>query len=373
MKRIAGVTCLILSCLFGAQAMAGSCKPDVSREDSITKQKIDIWTQELFATSFMGSLWSTSEVGIVVTVGRYGLLNAINLEIRKSEESATNAAFEAAYRGAQGKPFYFGFKSGEPVTLVVTQVNNSANVQQGLFAAKGVTTVVLSALLSDAQLGALRDALTTKPVDALRIVLAGDMTIDKPVGDKNGRRLMEKFGCFFQTLDERGVSLTAAGSAEPPPASLRGGKGAPSAEGSRLVEGRYERRGKPSDFIEIGHGEFTILQDGHHAQGTYTVQGDIITVSSRQVRGEVKAQIIGDTIKDNEGIIWERQIEQKKPAASLSIDQVMQMVTAKLADDIIILTIQNSRSTFDLTPETMIKLKTAGASDAVIRAMAGQK
>ena len=45
------------------------------------------------------------------------------------------------------------------------------------------------------------------------------------------------------------------------------------------------------------------------------------------------------------------------------------MVTAKLPDDIIITTIRNSNSRFDLTPETLIKLKTAGVSDAVIRAM----
>jgi hypothetical protein len=45
------------------------------------------------------------------------------------------------------------------------------------------------------------------------------------------------------------------------------------------------------------------------------------------------------------------------------------MATAKLPDDVIIATIRNSRSKFDLTPEALIKLKTAGVSDAVIRVM----
>lgn len=45
------------------------------------------------------------------------------------------------------------------------------------------------------------------------------------------------------------------------------------------------------------------------------------------------------------------------------------MVAAKLPDDIIITTIQNSGSKFDLTPDALIKLKAAGVSDAAIRAM----
>jgi hypothetical protein len=46
------------------------------------------------------------------------------------------------------------------------------------------------------------------------------------------------------------------------------------------------------------------------------------------------------------------------------------MVAAKLADDIIITAIRNSSSKFDLTPDALIRLKTAGVSDEVIRAMA---
>jgi hypothetical protein len=67
--------------------------------------------------------------------------------------------------------------------------------------------------------------------------------------------------------------------------------------------------------------------------------------------------------------IGEKQAEPQKPTAQLTIDQVIQMVVAKLPDDIIIATIQKSPSKFELTPETLIKLKAAGVSDAVIRAM----
>ena len=67
--------------------------------------------------------------------------------------------------------------------------------------------------------------------------------------------------------------------------------------------------------------------------------------------------------------VGEKQAEAQKPAAQLTIDQVIQMVAAKLADDIIITAIRNSSSKFDLTPDVLIKLKTAGVSDEVIRAM----
>jgi hypothetical protein len=48
------------------------------------------------------------------------------------------------------------------VAFVVTEVGNEAKVQQGLFSAKGVTTVVLSAVVQDNELATLRDALTSR-------------------------------------------------------------------------------------------------------------------------------------------------------------------------------------------------------------------
>jgi hypothetical protein len=155
-------------------------------------------------------------VSITATVGRYGNLNAINLQIQKREESATNAAFESAYRAAVGKPFYFGFKNGDPVALVVTEVSNQAKVDQGLLVLdnrRGVTTVVLSAVVQDKDLATLRDALTARQIDAVRILLAGDVRIDKSVDDKNGKKMMEKFSCFYQSLDKRGIELSAIATA----------------------------------------------------------------------------------------------------------------------------------------------------------------
>jgi hypothetical protein len=129
-----------------------------------------------------------------------------------------------------------------------------------------------------------RDTFTTKQVEAIRVSPASGDHVEISVTDENGKKLMEKFGCFYQALDKRGIDLSASVTRVPP-------------------------------------------------------------------------AVAGDASKP------------AKAATPLTIDQIIQMVAVKLADDIIITTIQNSRSKFDLTPEALIKLKSAGVSDAVIRAM----
>jgi hypothetical protein len=308
---------------------------------------------------------STSEISVFATVGRYGTVNAVNIEIQKREESATNAAFESAYRGAVGKPFYFGFKNGDPVAFVVTEVGNEAKVQQGLFSAKGVTTVILSAVVQDNELATLRDALTSRQINAFRVVLSGDVRIEKSVDDKNGKKLREKFSCFYQSLDKRGVDLSTV--AVPLSQPVR-----PTSPSGGSVPGKYVSKGKSSDFLDLSpDGVFSLGHDGKSFGGSYNVQGDTLNLTFQQNRSQtVKFRFIGDTIMDPDGIIWEKQADpQKSAAAQLTIDQIIQMVAAKLPDDIIITTIQKSGSKFDLTPDNLIKLKAAGVSDAVLRAM----
>lgn len=82
-------------------------------------------------------------------------------------------------------------------------------------------------------------------------------------------------------------------------------------------------------------------------------------------------RFVGNTLVDPDGGVWYRSPASEKASgsSSLTIEQVIQMVGAKLSDDLIIATIEKSGSKFDMTADNMIRLKTAGASDAVIRAM----
>lgn len=363
MKILMLASCLLMFCFSSPYALAQNCKPDVSREDKISKQRIDIWTQSLFSTGLGSSLMSTSEVSVTATVGRYGTINAVNIQIEKREESATNASFESAYRGAVGKSFYFGFKNGDPVAFVVTDIGNEARVQQGLFSAKGVTTVVLSAVVQDNELATLRDALTSRQIDAFRIVLSGDVRIEKSVSEKNGKKLMEKFSCFFQSLDKKGIVLSAASPQSQPMQ--------PVPPSNSSVLGKYVSKEKNSDYIELNaDGTFSIMMDGESHIGNYYVQGEILTLTAPGEKTQIKAHLLGNTIRNDEGVVrWQKQAEPQNTTGQLTIEKVIQMVVAKLPDDVIITTIRKSGSKFDLTPDALIKLKTAGASDEVLRAM----
>jgi len=57
------------------------------------------------------------------------------------------------------------------------------------------------------------------------------------------------------------------------------------------------------------------------------------------------------------------------PAAGLTVDGVISLLGAGISDDLIIAKIEKSGQSFDLSTEDMVRMKKAGASDAVIKAM----
>jgi hypothetical protein len=72
------------------------------------------------------------------------------------------------------------------------------------------------------------------------------------------------------------------------------------------------------------------------------------------------------------GLIQATSQAQPVPAttqSTMTIDDVIKMVQVKLADDLIISQIRKNGRPFSLSPDDMIRLKTTGASDNVIRAM----
>jgi hypothetical protein len=298
-----------------------------------------------------------------VIVGRSGFLNWVNVRIEKQEAPATpNTQFQAPLHGEKGNSFYFGLKNGEPLTFVATSVSNNAHVSGSFLAGltgKNLYTVVeLSADLQDKEMATLKDALTRKQIDAVRIVLAGDNVIGATVNDKDSMSLMEKFGCFYQWLDKNGIDLTAPDPPPVPPSDLS-------------ITGKYIRKNKASDSIELKpDGTFSLEFNGISYGGNYKIQGN--TLSTQVSHGPTSAaHLNGNTLTFSDGNVYEKQAETQKAAtpAQLTIDQIIQMVGAKLPDDVIIMTIRKSGSKFDLTPDALIKLKTAGVSDAVLRAM----
>ena len=506
-QRLRLATALLVFSVASSSASAAPCKPDVSFQDRISKKQTDKWEQVLTSTGFLKKALMDDDVTIFLMVGRYGDTNAVSVQIQKVEENLARAAFESRYHAAKGDQFAFGFKDGEPVAFVAAEVSNQAKAD--LFG-KLVMSVVLAAHVSDKDLAAMRQALTSRQVDAVRIALSSG-SVENAVDDKTGRKLMEKFECFYQFLENKGITLTAsAGSQSQPSASSSpqvqplppsSGTQAPPMSGSpqtgsqppagfatdgpgasrnyaAAAPGRYLRRGSSEDYVELQpDGTFFTQQSGRGFHGTYTVQADIITLQMASGAAN-RSRFNGNTVTDPDGTVWEKAPDPKTPsipirpesqppapppapptdpglasrdhatsasapgryfqknssdtlelahdgtcffqqggktyrgtykvqgdtvvvqangtantfrlngdtlvtstvwekqaespkaaAGQVTIDQIIQMVAAKLADDIIIMTIRHTHSKFDLDPETLIRLKTSGVSDAVIRAM----
>jgi hypothetical protein len=83
--------------------------------------------------------------------------------------------------------------------------------------------------------------------------------------------------------------------------------------------GMYLRRGKSSDFIEIRtDGQWFLHQGRVQVGGSYTVQGDTITLVCPRLRRQETDLFTGDLIKDHDGIIWEKQAQPASAPAALA-------------------------------------------------------
>jgi hypothetical protein len=285
MKRIAIKMVPLLLLASASAAQAQNCKPDGSGLDTISKKQFDVWTESLFQTGFAASVVGTGQVTVLLSVGRLGSESGVQVNIMKKEENRAKAELESSWRAAKGNKIELGFKDAEGLTFVVTEVANETKAA-GVISPGLVTRMSLWAQVPDNELAKLRGVLTGKQLDAYRVTLVGDVTISNAVNAKTGAKMMQKFSCFYQFLDKKGINLLETG-----PVPSNTAEGAP--------------------------------KDG----------------------------------------------AQKAPSGQVTIDQIIRMVEAKLSEEIIINAIRNSGSKYDLTPETLIKLKNVGVSDAVIKAM----
>lgn len=152
------------------------------------------------------------------------------------------------------------------------------------------------------------------------------------------------------------------------------------------VFGRYNRKEKSTDYIELNSdGTFSILEDGERVGGNYRIEGDTLTLTSPGMKDPIKARLVGETIMNDKGIVrWEKparsetaqatQSQTTKPgspvASKMTNDEVIQLVTASLSEQVIITSIRQATTRdFDLTTAGLIALKKASVPDAVIAVM----
>lgn len=188
---------------FGAIDAAAQCRPDFSSRDKITRAEVAKWHRNLTEAGFLKSLIS-EDIDVIASIGRYGDVNALNVEIVNKQNDRDRAAFDSRYRAVKGDRFFLGFGDAEPLAFEATDVNNQAQIEN----AKGlVMTVVLSARLTDSQLARMRSALTSKRIVAVRLGLSSGM-VERSIGEGHGKAMMEKLSCFYQYLDGRGIKLS---------------------------------------------------------------------------------------------------------------------------------------------------------------------
>ena len=156
------------------------------------------------------------------------------------------------------------------------------------------------------------------------------------------------------------------------------------------VSGRYNRREKTTDYIELKpDGTFTILEDGETGSGNYKVNGTTLTLTTPEMKEPLKARLIGNTIGNDQGVVWwEKSAAPQKPAGSetaqttqsetskpsspaasrMTNAEVIELVTAGLSEQVIITAIRQALpKDFDVTPTGLIALKKAKVPDAVMQ------
>jgi hypothetical protein len=362
MNKILSITMTILVCIISSSSVAAqSCKPDSAYQDKLTKEQVVQWRQNLTEQGFLKSLISDS-IYITASIGRFGSINAITVQIDDLTTGVTVASLAYRYYVTKGNRFIFGFTDGKPLSFIATDVSKEAS--------QGGAHSVLSAHVSDAEMEKLRDILTKKQIDEIRIDFTNG-PLQRSISKENGKKMMDKFSCYYQFLDKAGIILTAGNDG---PDRLDKPL-LPTQDYSASAPGKYLRigknkMGKNSDYLDLNSdGTFYCVQDGGNVRGTYKINAGVIILQLPNGPTD-RGRINGNTITDSEGISWEKSSEPSNvPRAPVTVDQIIQMVTAKLSDDIIIKIIQDSNSKFDITPEILIKLKASGVSDVIIRAM----
>ncbi len=90
--------------------------------------------------------------------------------------------------------------------------------------------------------------------------------------------------------------------------------------GAASVSGKYLRKGKSSDFIELSpNGGARLFKDGTSYSGrTYKIQGDSVKITSPGLLGtRVTGRLSGNTLMA-EGEVWEKQTGQLEPSVGNS-------------------------------------------------------
>lgn len=174
--------------------------------------------------------------------------------------------------------------------------------------------------------------------------------------DRVQEDLCRVLGELIPIIRERILSEPAPASAQAP-GTLTAGAGV-------AAQGRYLRKGRPADYLELSAGRFTTRQGGQTVSGTYELQGDKLILTTPAMAVPAVGRFTSkDNIRDSDGSVWERE-------AVLTNDDVVSLVKVDLGDEIVIAKIKNApKVQLDVSTDALVTLKKAKVSSPVIAAM----
>jgi hypothetical protein len=167
-------------------ALPANCKPDAFSVDKITKQEQNEWHAYL-NDPLIKNL--QNEQLIQAVIFRLGSTNKLGLSMV--------GISKGQFKSAKGNEFYISFKDG---TFLKFVTDEAYNYDSG----NDVHTAWVLIVIKDQNLSALKDKLTSKPIDAVRVLLEDGVIVEQSINDKYGKKMMGRFSCFFNFLQEKG-------------------------------------------------------------------------------------------------------------------------------------------------------------------------
>ena len=178
-----------------AMAQRNNCKPDLDKEDKISKQLNRAWDASIYESGLGKSLITTSDWYLTLRFGRFGHQNVVSLYLNKYEGSTQNAAFESQYKGENGKEYFFAFtQGGDPMKFVVQSTSTTTKMNNLL--GQLVTTISISTLMTDAMVEDFKARFNNGNLSAVMFIFAGDMKVTYDIKPKKAEEAKEKFLCF---------------------------------------------------------------------------------------------------------------------------------------------------------------------------------
>lgn len=207
MMKVSRVLVFGVSVGLSASAFAADdCKPSVSGKDKLTKKDTVAWSQEVSGTGFASRVvMENANVTVSVLIGREGDKNIVQATMSKAEEpdKAARVLIESGFKAEKGDKFHLGFKEGgDPLSFTADEAVSRTARSGGIYK-KLTTMVILAAEVKDEDLPKLKEAIGSRQPDAIRLELSSG-PIDKDISNGNGKKLVEKFDCFFAFAAKEG-------------------------------------------------------------------------------------------------------------------------------------------------------------------------